>query len=246
MIEKVRDPEPAKSVLAKSAVAKPAAGASGAAKTELTKRQTEILDFIKRYLEKNGYPPTVRDIGGAVGLTSSSTVHAHLSNLEKAGAIRRDPTKPRALEVMGEKVKRAAGRAAEAVADGVAAATSGLPLIGHVAAGEPILAEQNIEEYIEVPRIGGGDEADFVLSVRGDSMQQAGILDGDFVVVRSQQNARDGEIVVALVENEATVKRFYREPDHVRLEPENDAYEPIRSRDAEVIGSVVGVFRRVA
>lgn len=209
-------------------------------KRELTKRQTEILDFIRLYLEKHGYPPTVRDIGGAVGLTSSSTVHAHLSNLEKAGAIRRDPTKPRALEVLGEKVRRAAER----VGDAVAGAT-GLPLVGHVAAGEPILAEQNIEEYIEVPRIGGGDEADFVLSVRGDSMERAGILDGDFVVVRSQKNARDGEIVVALVENEATVKRFFRETDHVRLEPENDSYEPIRSSDAEVIGSVVGVFRRV-
>lgn len=208
---------------------------------ELTKRQTEILDFIKRYLENHGYPPTVRDIGGAVGLTSSSTVHAHLANLEKAGAIRRDPTKPRALEILGEKVRRAAGR----VGDTVAAAT-GLPLVGHVAAGEPILAEQNIEGYIDIPRIGGGDEADFVLSVRGDSMQNAGILDGDFVVVRSQKTARDGEIVVALIENEATVKRFFRESDHVRLEPENDAYDPIRSADAEVIGSVVGVFRRVA
>lgn len=206
----------------------------------LTKRQTEILEFIRRYLDENGYPPTVRDIGGAVGLTSSSTVHAHLANLEKAGAIRRDPTKPRALEIIGEKVRRAAGRAADAVS-----ARRGLPLVGHVAAGEPILAEQNIEEYIEVPRIGGGDEADFVLSVRGDSMENAGIIDGDFVVVRSQKTARDGEIVVALVENEATVKRFYREADHVRLEPENDAYEPIRSTDAEVIGSVVGVFRRV-
>jgi repressor LexA len=210
-------------------------------KRELTKRQTEILDFIKRYLEKHGYPPTVRDIGGAVGLTSSSTVHAHLSNLEKAGAIRRDPTKPRALEILGEKVRRAAERVSETVNH-----ARGLPLVGHVAAGEPILAEQNIEEYIEIPRIGGGDEADFVLSVRGDSMQQAGILDGDFVVVRSQKTARDGEIVVALVENEATVKRFFRESDHVRLEPENDAYEPIRSADAEVIGSVVGVFRRVS
>ncbi len=207
---------------------------------QLTRRQSEILDFIKRYLSEHGYPPTVRDIGGAVGLTSSSTVHAHLSNLEKAGAIRRDPTKPRALEIIGDKVRRAANRVGEAVSQ-----AAGLPLVGHVAAGEPILAEQNIEEYVEVPRIGGGDDADFVLSVRGDSMEKAGILDGDFVVVRSQQTARNGEIVVALVENEATVKRFFRESDHVRLEPENDSYEPIRSAEAEVIGSVVGVFRRV-
>jgi repressor LexA len=214
----------------------------------LTKRQSEILEFIQEYLDANGYPPTVRDIGGAVGLTSSSTVHAHLSNLEKAGAIRRDPTKPRALEILADRaggaidgVRRTAGRIGQAVSD----ATSGLPLIGAVAAGGPIVAEQNIEEYIDVPRIAGGDDADFVLSVRGDSMENAGILDGDFVVVKSQQTARDGEIVVALIDNEATVKRYFREADHIRLQPENDAYEPIRSRDAAVVGSVVGVFRRV-
>jgi len=204
---------------------------------ELTKRQQEILDFIKRYLAEHGYPPTVRDIGHAVGLTSSSTVHAHLANLERAGAIRRDPTKPRALEVLGTKVKE--------TARSIAAGVGRLPIVGHVAAGEPILAEQNIDEYVEVPQIGGGDRGDFVLRVRGDSMINAGILDGDFVVVRSQQTAQNGEIVVALLEHEATVKRFFRESDHIRLQPENDAYEPIRSVDAAVIGSVVGVFRQV-
>lgn len=221
----------------------------GATATEsLTKRQREILEFIQEYLEANGYPPTVRDIGAAVGLTSSSTVHAHLANLEKAGAIRRDPTKPRALEVLGEKAgmaaraaRRAAGRIGEAASDAV----TGLPLVGAVAAGGPIVAEQNIEDYIDVPRVAGGDDADFVLSVRGDSMEKAGILDGDFVVVKSQQTARDGEIVVAMIDDEATVKRFFNEGDHIRLQPENDAYEPIRSRDAAVVGSVVGVFRRV-
>lgn len=214
----------------------------------LTKRQREILEFIQEYLDTNGYPPTVRDIGGAVGLTSSSTVHAHLANLEKAGAIRRDPTKPRALEILGDKTsaavsatRRAAGRIGQAVSE----ATTGLPLVGAVAAGGPIVAEQNIEDYIDVPKIAGGDNADFVLSVRGDSMMKAGILDGDFVVVKSQQTARDGEIVVAMIENEATVKRFFKESDHIRLQPENDAYEPIRTRDAAVVGSVVGVFRRV-
>lgn len=215
---------------------------------QLTRRQLEILEFIQEYLDDNGYPPTVRDIGAAVGLTSSSTVHAHLANLEKAGAIRRDPTKPRALEILsdtGRSVADGARRAARRVSEAVDNATSGLPLIGAVAAGGPIVAEQNIEEYIDVPRIAGGDAADFVLSVRGDSMEKAGILDGDFVVVKSQQTARDGEIVVALIENEATVKRFFKESDHIRLEPENDAYEPIRSPDAAVIGSVVGVFRRV-
>lgn len=215
---------------------------------QLTRRQLEILEFIQEYLDDNGYPPTVRDIGAAVGLTSSSTVHAHLANLEKAGAIRRDPTKPRALEILsdtGRSVADGARRAARRVSEAVDNATSGLPLIGSVAAGGPIVAEQNIEEYIDVPRIAGGDAADFVLSVRGDSMEKAGILDGDFVVVKSQQTARDGEIVVALIENEATVKRFFKESDHIRLEPENDSYEPIRSPDAAVIGSVVGVFRRV-
>jgi repressor LexA len=217
---------------------------SAVATESLTRRQREILEFIKEYLDNNGYPPTVRDIGAAVGLTSSSTVHAHLANLEKAGVIRRDPTKPRALEVLGEKAG-AAARAARRAAGRIGDAVTGLPLVGAVAAGGPIVAEQNIEDYIDVPRVMGGDEADFVLSVRGDSMEKAGILDGDFVVVKSQQTARDGEIVVAMIDDEATVKRFFKEGDHVRLQPENDAYEPIRSRDAAVVGSVVGVFRRV-
>lgn len=224
-------------------------GASAAsAEQKLTKRQSEILEFIQEYVGANGYPPTVRDIGGAVGLTSSSTVHAHLANLEKAGAIRRDPTKPRALEILGDRAGAAvsgAKRAVDRIGDAIADATSGLPLIGQVAAGGPIVAEQNIEDYIDVPKIAGGEDADFVLSVRGDSMEKAGILDGDFVVVKSQQTARDGEIVVAMIDDEATVKRYFREADHIRLQPENDAYEPIRSRDAAVVGSVVGVFRRV-
>lgn len=225
-------------------------GATGTVAEEqtLTRRQQEILEFIQQYLGENGYPPTVRDIGSAVGLTSSSTVHAHLANLEKAGAIRRDPTKPRALEILGERAGAAvaqARRAASRVGEAIEEAATGLPLIGQVAAGGPIVAEQNIEDYIDVPKIAGGDAADFVLSVRGDSMEKAGILDGDFVVVKSQQTARDGEIVVAMIDNEATVKRFFREDDHIRLQPENDAYEPIRSRDAMVVGSVVGVFRRV-
>lgn len=219
-----------------------------ASEATLTKRQTEILDFIQEYLDANGYPPTVRDIGGAVGLTSSSTVHAHLANLEKAGAIRRDPTKPRALEILADRTNgaiEATRRAAGRIGDAVVNTTAGLPLIGSVAAGGPIVAEQNIEEYIDVPKILGGAEADFVLSVRGDSMEKAGILDGDFVVVKSQQTARDGEIVVAMIEDEATVKRFFREADHIRLQPENDAYEPIRTADAAVVGSVVGVFRQI-
>jgi repressor LexA len=203
---------------------------------ELTKRQQEIYDFIRKYSAKYGYPPTVRDIGKAVGLASSSTVHAHLANLEKAGMLRRDPTKPRALELLD--------RAADAVRSVVS--PSGLPVIGHVAAGQPILAEENIEEYVEVPTLAGGDQGEYVLRVRGDSMKNAGILPDDYVVVRPQDTAQDGEIIVALVGEEATVKRFFKESDHVRLQPENDALEPIRSREVRVLGRVVGVFRQVA
>ena len=181
---------------------------------DLTKRQQEIFDFIKKYSAKYGYPPTVRDIGKAVGLASSSTVHAHLANLEKVGLLRRDPSKPRAIEMLD--------KAVGAVKDVVS--PSGLPLVGHVAAGQPILAEENIEDYVQVPEIAGGDEGEFILTVRGDSMKNAGILEGDFVVVRPQDTADDGEIVVALVGEEATVKRFFREEDHVRLQPENETH----------------------
>ena len=197
----------------------------------LTKRQQEIFDFIKRYSAKHGYPPTVRDIGKAIGLTSSSTVHAHLANLEKLGALRRDPTKPRAMEIL-DKAKKAV-------------VPAGLPLVGRVAAGQPILAEENIEGYVEVPQIAGGDEGEYVLKVQGDSMKNAGILEGDYVVVHSTETAENGDIVVALLEEEATVKRFFKEVDHVRLQPENEALEPILTRDVQVLGRVVGVFRRV-
>jgi repressor LexA len=203
---------------------------------DLTKRQQEIFDFIKKYSAKYGYPPTVRDIGKAVGLASSSTVHAHLANLEKVGLLRRDPSKPRAIELLD--------RAADAVKSVVT--NSGLPLVGSVAAGQPILAEENIEEYVQIPEIAGGEEGEYVLRVRGDSMKNAGILPGDFVVVRPQETATDGEIVVALVGEDATVKRFFREADHVRLQPENETMEPIRSREVQVLGRVVGVVRKVA
>ena len=201
---------------------------------DLTKRQQEIFDFIKRYSSSHGYPPTVRDIGKAIGLTSSSTVHAHLSNLEKLGMLRRDPTRPRAIEVLVDKAKQVVG-------DG----GKGLPLVGSVAAGQPVLAEENIEDYVEIPPIAGGDAGEFLLRVRGDSMKDAGILEGDHVVVRHQETAVDGEIVVAQIADEATVKRFFRENDHVRLQPENPDYEPIISREVAVLGKVVGVMRRV-
>jgi repressor LexA len=199
---------------------------------DLTNRQREIFDFIRSYLKAHGYPPTVREIGKAVGLHSSSTVHAHLSKLESLGVLKRDPTKPRAMEVLVSKAKRAV--------------RSGLPLVGTVAAGSPILAEENIEEYLQVPDVIGGEDGDYILTVRGESMKDAGILDGDFVVVRQAEDARNGEIVVAMIDGEATVKRFFREKDHIKLQPENKSMKPIKTRDAQLLGSVVGVFRRVS
>jgi repressor LexA len=202
---------------------------------DLTKRQQEIFDFIRKYSAKYGYPPTVRDIGKAVGLASSSTVHAHLANLEKIGLLRRDPSKPRAIELLD--------RAVESVRGIVRA--DGLPLLGSVAAGQPILAEANIEDYVSVPDIAGGDDGEYLLKIRGDSMKEAGILEGDFVVVHGQDTARDGDIIVALLGEEATVKRFFREADHIRLQPENASMEPIRTREVKVLGRVVGLLRSV-
>ena len=203
---------------------------------DLTKRQKEIFDFIRKYAAKTGYPPTVREIGKAVGLHSSSTVHAHLANLEKLGLLKRDPSKPRAIELLIEK----AGQAVNAVKPG-----GGIPLVGSVAAGAPILAEENIEEYLEVPDVIGGADGDYILRVRGESMKNAGIIESDYVVVRPADDAADGEIVVALIGEEATVKRFFREPDHIRLQPENEEMEPIITTEARVLGKVVGVFRKV-
>ena len=200
---------------------------------DLTKRQKEIFDFIRKYAAKTGYPPTVREIGKAVGLHSSSTVHAHLANLEKIGLLKRDPSKPRAIELLFEKAKRTVRPGYE------------LPLVGQVAAGEPILAEENIDEYLEIPDVIGGEDGDYILQIRGESMKNAGILEGDYVVVRPSDDADNGEIVVALIGDEATVKRIYREADHVRLQPENDEMEPILSTEARVLGRVVGVFRKV-
>ena len=201
---------------------------------DLTKRQKEIFDFIRRYADTTGYPPTVREIGKAVGLHSSSTVHAHLANLEKIGLLRRDPAKPRAIELLFDRAKRTImpGR--------------GIPLVGQVAAGEPIVAEENIEEYIEVPDVIGGEDGDYILQVRGESMIEAGIFEDDYVVVRPASEASDGEIVVALIGEDATVKRYFRESDHIRLQPENRAMEPIISTDAVVLGKVIGVFRKVS
>jgi repressor LexA len=203
----------------------------------LTGRQQEIWEFLVEYVGRHGYPPTVREIGESVGLASPSTVHAHLANLERAGYLKRDPTKPRALELLR-------GRPVEASPVGE---VQRLPLVGSIAAGGPILAEENIEDELGVPEPLGRD-ADFLLRVRGDSMINAGILDGDIVVVRRQEDARNGEIVAALMgddesANEATVKRFYRDGNRVRLQPENDALDPMFPDYVQILGKVVGVFR---
>jgi repressor LexA len=211
----------------------PVEGTRSTMELDLTKRQKEIFDFIRKYAAKTGYPPTVREIGKAVGLHSSSTVHAHLSNLEKLGLVKRDPSKPRAIELLYEKAKR------------TISLDNGLPLVGQVAAGEPILAEENIEEYLEVPDVIGGEDGDYILQIRGESMKDAGIIEGDYVIVRPSDDAANGEIVVALIGEEATVKRLYREKDHIRLQPENEEMEPILTTEARVLGKVVGVFRKV-
>jgi repressor LexA len=205
----------------------------------LTGRQQEIWDFLVDYVDRHGYPPTVREIGERVGLASPSTVHAHLANLERAGFLKRDPTKPRALELTG--LRRPDARPVRE------SAAQALPLVGEIAAGGPLLAEENVEDYVELPeRLVG--RADFVLRVKGDSMIDAGILDGDLVVVRKSNTAVNGDIVVALAgedesADEATVKRYFRERGRIRLQPENAALEPIYAKHVQILGKVVGVFR---
>jgi repressor LexA len=209
----------------------------------LTARQQEIWNYLVEYVDSHGYPPTVREIGEQVGLASPSTVHAHLANLERAGLLRRDPTKPRALELIGRERREPAAEAAQPEMHDVAR----LPLVGEIAAGGPLLAEQNVEEYVPMPAATKGD---FLLRVKGESMIEAGILDGDLVIVQRTQDARNGEIVVALAgddesADEATVKTFYRESGRVRLQPENASMDPIYARHVQILGRVVGVFREL-
>jgi len=205
----------------------------------LTERQQEIWNYLVEYVDRHGYPPTVREIGAQVGLASPSTVHAHLANLERAGLLKRDPTKPRALELLGREAREPVAREED---DALR-----LPLVGEIAAGGPLLAEQNIEEYLPMPKSTKGD---FLLRVKGESMIDAGILDGDLVIVQRAQDARNGEIVVALAgddesADEATVKTFYRESNRVRLQPENASLEPIYADHVQILGRVVGVFREL-
>ena len=198
--------------------------------TKLTARQREILMFVQRYADTRGYPPSVREIGQAMGLTSSSTVHSHLAALARKGYLRRDPSKPRALEVLSNGKSHAR--------------SVSWPIVGQVAAGLPITAEQNVEAYLALPADLARDDG-FVLRVKGDSMIEDGIYDGDLLIVRHQKTANDGDIVVARVEDEATVKRFYREGDKIRLQPANQTMSPIYARDVEIEGKAIGVFRRL-
>lgn len=204
--------------------------------SKISHRQQAILEFIKNEVKDKGYPPSVREIGEAVGLASSSTVHGHLERLEKKGLIRRDPTKPRAIEILGQE-------------DGSANFALGIarvPLIGKVTAGVPIMATENIEDYFPLPSHLVGDYNVFMLTIVGDSMIEAGIHDGDNVVVRQQQTANNGDIVVAMTEeDEATVKRFYKERDHIRLQPENSSMEPIRLNHVTILGKVIGLYREI-
>lgn len=204
--------------------------------TNLSKRQQEILDFIKQSVRERGYPPSVREIGQAVGLSSSSTVHGHLARLEAKGLIRRDPTKPRAIEILDNNPVIEADFNVRKV-----------PVVGRVTAGQPITAIENIEDYFPLPEniAPGGDQV-FMLEVIGDSMIEAGILDGDYVIVRQQQTAENGDIVVAMTEDdEATVKRFYKENNYIRLQPENSTMDPIIVTNVTILGKVIGVYRKI-
>ena len=198
---------------------------------KISKKQSEILEYIKSQIINKGYPPSVRDICEAVDLKSTSSVHSHLETLEKNGYIRRDPTKPRAIEIIDDNVNLARREVVN------------VPIVGKVAAGEPILAVENIESYFPVPMEFMPNEQCFMLKVQGDSMINAGIFDGDTIIVEQSQTARNGDMVVALVDDSATVKTFYREADHIRLQPENDAMAPIIVPDCQILGKVFGVFR---
>ena len=198
---------------------------------KISKKQSEILEYIKSQIFNKGYPPSVRDICEAVDLKSTSSVHSHLETLEKNGYIRRDPTKPRAIEIIDDNFNLARREVVN------------VPIVGKVAAGEPILAVENIESYFPVPMEFMPNEQCFMLKVQGDSMINAGIFDGDTIIVEQSQTARNGDMVVALVDDSATVKTFYREADHIRLQPENDTMAPIIVPDCQILGKVFGVFR---
>lgn len=209
---------------------------------KITKRQQQIYDFIRSYQMEKGYPPSVREMAAAVGLSSPSTVHAHLNALEDHGLIKRDATKPRALELFNADGTSVIKQQEEKAAS--PHGTVSLPLVGRVAAGMPILAEQNIEDTFTLPTEIATDASSFVLEVHGNSMINVGIYNGDYIVVREQKSAMNGEIVVAMIDGEATVKTFYKERGRVRLQPENDSMEPIYASNPTILGKVVALMRR--
>ncbi|MEE8703675.1 MAG: transcriptional repressor LexA [Olsenella sp.] len=215
------------------------------AKGKLSARQQSIYDFICAYTRDHGYPPSVREIGTAVGLASPSTVHMHLKSLESMGYIHRDSKKPRTIEVVEDEQGGQPARLVD-VSEDVDANTIRLPLVGRVAAGLPILAEQNVEEVLTLPTSIVGDSSSFILKVRGESMINAGIFDGDYIVVKEQHEAHNGEIVVALIDDSATVKTFYKEKDRVRLQPENDSMEPIYADNPQILGRVTALIRSIS
>ena len=217
------------------------------ARGKLGKRQLAIYDFIRTYSTEHGYPPSVREIGAAVGLASPSTVHMHLKVLEEHGLIRRDSKKPRTIEVVDKQASSADDQVPQAsVSQDVDRNLISLPLVGRVAAGTPILAEQNVEETLTLPTSIVGVASSFILRVRGESMINAGIFDGDYIVVKEQRDAHNGEIVVALIDDSATVKTFYRERDRVRLQPENDSMDPIYVDDPVILGRVTALIRSIS
>lgn len=217
------------------------------ARGKLGKRQLAIYDFIRTYSTEHGYPPSVREIGAAVGLASPSTVHMHLKVLEEHGLIRRDSKKPRTIEVVDKQASSADDQVPQAsVSQDVDRNLISLPLVGRVAAGTPILAEQNVEETLTLPTSIVGDASSFILRVRGESMINAGIFDGDYIVVKEQRDAHNGEIVVALIDDSATVKTFYRERDRVRLQPDNDSMDPIYVDDPVILGRVTALIRSIS
>jgi repressor LexA len=215
-------------------------------KKKLSKRQQSIYEYICSYSAEHGYPPSVREIGAAVGLASPSTVHMHLQVLQEQGFIKRDSKKPRAIEVVNNPSEHDEDLHLAKVTEDPDSNTISLPLVGRVAAGQPILAEQNVEERLNLPTSIVGDASSFVLRVHGESMINAGIFDGDYIVVKEEHDAHDGEIVVALIDDSATVKTFYREDGRIRLQPENDTMEPIYAENPRILGRVTALIRSIS
>ena len=215
-------------------------------KGKMSKRQSAIYEYICAYTERHGYPPSVREIDAAVDLASPSKVHMHLKVLEQLGLIYRDPNKPRTMKIVSQSANSSNKTKLTHITQDLSNNVINLPLVGRVAAGTPILAEQNVDESLSLPTSIVGDSSSFILRVRGESMIKAGIFDGDYIVVKEQHDAHNGEIVVALIDDSATVKTFYREKDTIRLQPENDSMEPIYVKNPVILGRVTALIRSIS